>query len=70
MQTIGKFTLCTMPEFEAWLMNRTFNRVIRLVQNHHTYKPGYEHFKGNNRFSPTDLLMIFYTSHFAAYRLL
>ena len=50
MQTIGKFTLCTMPEFEAWLMNRTFNRVIRLVQNHHTYKPGYEHFKGNNHF--------------------
>ena len=50
-QTIGKFLLCSLAGFEGWLMTRSFNRVVRLIQNHHTYKPGYAHFKGNNHLS-------------------
>jgi hypothetical protein len=36
-----------MPEFETWLLNRSFNRVIRVIQNHHTFIPNYGHFKKN-----------------------
>ncbi|MCE3227034.1 MAG: hypothetical protein K0S32_1585 [Bacteroidetes bacterium] len=50
MTTIGKFTLYTFAEFQAWVTNTSFNRVIKVIQNHHTYIPGYAHFKGNNHF--------------------
>jgi hypothetical protein len=50
MTTVGKFTLFTFGEFYNWLAGKNFIRVIKLVQNHHTYIPGYKHFKGNNHF--------------------
>src|SRR5687768_17129530 len=50
MTTIGKFTLYTFAEFQAWIADTSFNRVIKVIQNHHTYIPGYTHFKGNNHF--------------------
>lgn len=50
MTTVGKFTLFTFGEFYNWLAGKNFIRVIKLVQNHHTYIPRYEHFKGNNHF--------------------
>jgi SH3-like domain-containing protein len=51
MEQRGKFILMTLPEFAQWLDNNSFSRTIRLIQNHHTYIPGYAHFRGNNHFS-------------------
>ena len=50
MKKDGKFILFSLDEFDQWLKETRFNRVITLVQNHHTYIPGYSHFKGNNHF--------------------
>ena len=51
MEQRGKFILMTLPEFAQWLDSNSFSRTIRLIQNHHTYIPGYAHFRGNNHFS-------------------
>ncbi|OPZ60908.1 MAG: Bacterial SH3 domain protein [Deltaproteobacteria bacterium ADurb.Bin510] len=51
MRKQGKFTLMDLAEFDAWLKVTSFSRVIKLVQNHHTYIPGYAHFKGDNHFA-------------------
>lgn len=51
MQKKGKFILFTIDEFDQWLQQTRFSRSVKLVQNHHTYQPGYAHFKGNNHFS-------------------
>ncbi len=51
MQKKGKFILFTVTEFDQWLQNTNFNRVINIIQNHHTYIPNYKHFKQNNHFS-------------------
>lgn len=50
MQTQGRFILMNIDEFGQWLSTNHFARVIKLVQNHHTYIPNYSHFKGNNHF--------------------
>ena len=51
MQQIqGKFILFDLPEFSDWLNETDVNRVINLVQNHHTWSPSYQHFDGNNHF--------------------
>jgi len=51
MQKKNKFILFTIEEFDQWLRDNKFNRVIKLIQNHHTYIPNYKHFKGNNHFT-------------------
>lgn len=48
MQTKGRFILCSMKEFDHWLSNTSINRAIHLVQNHHTWSPGYAAFTGEN----------------------
>lgn len=50
MQIKGKFILCSTAEFAAWLADTSINRVITLVQNHHTVSPSYENFEGDNHF--------------------
>lgn len=50
MRTKGKFILCTTAEFEEWLADVSVNRVITLVQNHHTFSPSYKSFKKDNHF--------------------
>jgi hypothetical protein len=50
MKTEGKFMLFGLAEFEPWLANFNMVREVRLIQNHHTWKPGYaethdNHFK-------------------------
>ena len=47
----GKFTLFDEAGFKSWLAKQTVSRQITLVQNHHTYIPGYLHFKGDNHFA-------------------
>jgi hypothetical protein len=50
MKKDGKFILFSLDEFDQWLKETRFNRVITLIQNHHTYIPGYSHFTGTNHF--------------------
>jgi len=47
----GIFTIFSPDEFMSYLNQSTFLRNITLVQNHHTYKPDYASFKGDNAFS-------------------
>jgi hypothetical protein len=51
MEKQGRFLLMDIAEFETWLNQNHFSRVIKLVQNHHTYIPNYSHFKTNNHFA-------------------
>lgn len=48
MEKKGKFVRMTLVEFTGWLNANRFDRQIGVIQNHHTYIPGYAHFKGNN----------------------
>jgi hypothetical protein len=50
MKIIGKFILLEQSEFVDWLEMQIINRKVNLIQLHHTYIPGYKHFKGNNHF--------------------
>jgi hypothetical protein len=45
---MSTFKLLTHQEFENWLNNQSVSRIIKLVQNHHTFIPNKTHFKGNN----------------------
>lgn len=44
------FKKFTIEEFEAWIASAKVARTVRTVQQHHTYKPNYASFKGNNHF--------------------
>ncbi len=50
MDKDGKFILMNLQEFGQWLNEQNVHRVIGLVQNHHTYEPGYSRFTGDNHF--------------------
>lgn len=51
MRTKGKFILCTGDEFATWLTSASINRVVTLIQNHHTLSPSYGGFDGSNHFA-------------------
>jgi hypothetical protein len=51
MKKKGKFILFSLDEFDKWLNETKTSRQITLLQNHHTYIPGYSHFKGDNHFA-------------------
>jgi uncharacterized protein YgiM (DUF1202 family) len=51
MATQFGFTSFTIDQFEAWLPTISVARTINKVQEHHTWKPNYSHFNGNNHFS-------------------
>jgi len=44
------FTLLSLIEFDQWIKNQQVGRTIRFVQQHHTWKPSYQNFNGNNHF--------------------
>jgi hypothetical protein len=51
MNRQGKFILFdTVHEFSQWLEQQSISRVIKLIQNHHTYNPNYRSFNGSNHF--------------------
>ncbi len=56
----GKFILFDLVEFAARLDGCSFARVIRLFQNHHTWKPSYANFHQTNHF---ELLRGMETAH-------
>ncbi len=43
----GKFILFDLAEFASWLSALSVNRVIRVIQEHHTYLPDYSQFDRN-----------------------
>jgi len=43
------FQLFILPEFETWLKSQSVSRLIKLVQNHHTFIPNYSHFHDSNQ---------------------
>jgi hypothetical protein len=47
----GKFILLTLSEFKQWISQKSVLRKIKLIQNHHTFKPDYSNFTGSNHFS-------------------
>lgn len=50
----GQHILMTKEEFKEWLSKQQITREIRLIQHHHTWKPSYKHFHGNNHFQMLD----------------
>jgi hypothetical protein len=50
-QSQGKFILFDLAEFSQWLNATSISRVIKLIQNHHTWIPAYKHFDGTNHFA-------------------
>ncbi|MDT8860127.1 LysM peptidoglycan-binding domain-containing protein [Alkalihalobacillus sp. MEB130] len=50
MQMQGQHILMTREEFKNWLFHNQFNRQIQIIQQHHTWLPSYDQFKGNNHF--------------------
>jgi N-acetylmuramoyl-L-alanine amidase-like protein len=52
MEQQGKFLLFDgADELGTWLFATTVGRGIELIQNHHTWKPDYSNFKGDNHFA-------------------
>ena len=63
MSNYGKFSVLTLEEFGAYLKARQFNRVIRLIQNHHTAVPGYAQFKGDNHVAMMQAMEDYHIHH-------
>jgi hypothetical protein len=62
MKEEGKFILFAVDEFASWLSALQVSRVIKLIQNHHTFIPSYGDFSGSNHF---DRLRAMETAHLA-----
>ena len=51
MEKRNGFTLFEKNEVKDWLVAHDVDRVINLIQNHHTYLPDLSHFDGQNHFA-------------------
>lgn len=63
MQQQGKFILFYIDEFLRWLNDSHFNRIVQLIQNHHTYLPDYSAFRGNNHFDMLKGMEDYHVNH-------
>lgn len=45
---MSNFSILTLPEFNNWVSLQYVSRLIKQIQNHHTFLPGYGQFKGGN----------------------
>jgi uncharacterized protein YraI len=50
METKFGFIVMSSAEFGTWLKQQQINRVIRVIQMHHTWLPNYSNFNGSNHF--------------------
>ena len=46
----GQFILMNILSFSRYLKDLTINRRIDIIQNHHTWKPNYDNFNGDDHF--------------------
>lgn len=44
------FTQLSPAEFETWITQQKVARTVLYLQEHHTWSPSYQHFKGDNHF--------------------
>ncbi len=51
MKTEGQFIIFSPVEFDFWLSQQKFDRVINVIQLHHTYNPNYDDFKDGEHYS-------------------
>jgi len=51
MTTKFGFTLMTPAEFKNWIQQQNIARTVLFIQQHHTFLPSYEQFRGDNHFS-------------------
>lgn len=49
-QTKKQFILMDKTEFAKWLQPQTIKRIVKRIQNHHTWKPNYSGFTDENHF--------------------
>jgi uncharacterized protein YgiM (DUF1202 family) len=63
MKKESGFTLMNPGEFTRWLDGQEVSRVINIIQNHHTYIPGYAHFKGNDHFVRLRAMRDYHVGH-------
>lgn len=50
METQDNFILLEKDEVHQWFCDQEISKDVQLIQNHHTYKPDYNDFNGNNHF--------------------
>ncbi|CCJ34635.1 peptidoglycan recognition protein family protein [Caloramator australicus] len=48
MKQQGKFILMNREDFKEYILKLKVKRIIKLIQNHHTYIPSYKEFKNNH----------------------
>ena len=48
------FTLMTPTEFKTWIKRQNIARTVLFVQQHHTFSPSYQQFRGDNHFAMQD----------------
>ena len=63
MSNFSKFSVVNLAELAAYLKATHFNRVIELIQNHHTAVPGYAQFKGNNHVTMMQAMEAYHVQH-------
>ena len=50
-KTEDKFIVMDIATFTEWLKDQKIGRKIKRIQNHHTWKPDYSNFRGDNHFN-------------------
>ncbi|MCC8410207.1 amidase [Mucilaginibacter sp. UR6-1] len=63
MTTKFGFTKMDIQEFEAWIDSLKVARTVLTVQQHHTYSPSYQLFKGNNHFELQKGMQDYHINH-------
>lgn len=57
------FTKMTIAEFEAWLDKLSVARTVLYIQQHHTWNPDYNSFKGTNHFELQKSMKDYHVAH-------
>ena len=50
-KTENQFIVMDADTFAEWLKDQKIGRTIKRIQNHHTWKPDYSNFRGDNHFN-------------------
>jgi hypothetical protein len=58
----GQFILLSVQEFAEWLDAEPVDREVLIIQNHHTWKPAYAQFTGNNHMQMLDGMKAYHLS--------
>ena len=59
----GQFILMNRLSFTRWLRDQKIDRRIDLIQNHHTWKPNYSNFNGDDHFDDLKAMDNYHENH-------